>query len=310
MRKYSFFKRTGYLLKETWIEFISDNVIQCSASLSFYTIFSIPPLLIIIITLSGIFFGDKAVNGEVFDRISGVVGTHAALQIQESIKYVKLSGHNTWVTTIGVIVLIVGASSVFSEIQESINFLWGIKTRQKRGLIKFIVNRLMSFILIFSVGILFLIGLIASSLLDFLNKELIVSLPQYSINLFYSVNILIFFIIIILLFITIFKTLPDGKIAWIDCLVGAVFTAILFMIGKFVIGAYLSSTSYLSIYGAVGSVILILAWIYYSSMILYFGAEFTKVYAYHHGNKIIPNRHSVQFKKEKVEIGPGRSYKH
>ena len=292
-------KKTGYLLKETFIEFIDDNGLKLSAALSYYTIFSLPPLLIIIISLIGVFYGADAVNGQIFSQIKDLVGIDAALQIQESIKNVKLSGSNIFATTIGIIILVVGASGVFVEIQDSINYIWGIKAKPKRGLIKFIYNRLMSFSMIGSVGFLLLVGLIINSLMDILNQRLATYFPLDTIYLFYTINLLMVFLSITVLFTIIFKTLPDGKIAFRDCLTGAAFTSFLFMIGKFGIGYYLGNFNIGSIYGAAGSIILILVWVYYSSIILYFGAEFTKVYAHTHGEKIIPNSYSFQIVKAK-----------
>lgn len=290
-------KKIGHLFNESFNGFIDDNVMKLSAALSYYTIFSLPPLLIIIISLSGVFFGADAVRGEIFGQINGLVGNDAALQIQETIKNVKLSNSSVFTASIGIIVLLIGASGVFTEIQDSINFIWGIKAKPKRGLIKFIYNRLMSFSMIGSVGFLLLVSLIVNSLMDIMSKRLTIYLPQDTIYLFYAINLFVVFIIITLLFSIIFKTLPDGKIALRDCLIGASFTALLFMIGKFAIGAYLGRYNTASIYGAAGSLILILAWVYYSAIILYFGAEFTKVYANTHGNKIIPNSYSIQIKK-------------
>lgn len=290
-------KKIVYLLKETASEFIADNAMKLSAALSYYTIFALPPLLIIIISLCGFFFGAEAVRGELFWQINGLVGSDAAVQIQEAIKNVKLSGSNTFFTTIGIVILIIGASGVFTEIQDSINYIWGIKAKPKRGLIKFVKNRLMSFSMIGSVGFLLMVGLIVNSIMDVLNKRLAIYFPQDSIYLFYFINLLIVFFIITLLFTVIFKTLPDGKVVLRDCLIGASFTAFLFMIGKFAIGFYLGRFNIGSIYGAAGSVILILVWVYYSAIILYFGAEFTKVYAVTHGQKIIPNEYSVQVMK-------------
>ncbi|NTW31230.1 MAG: YihY/virulence factor BrkB family protein [Bacteroidetes bacterium] len=290
-------KKIAYLFKETLNGFIDDNAVKLSAALSYYTIFSLPPLLILIISLSGFFFGAEAVRGEIFGQINGLVGNDAALQIQETIKNVKLSNSNTFATIISVIILIIGASGVFAEIQDSINYIWGIKAKPKRGLIKFIKNRLMSFSMIGSVGFLLLVGLIINSLMDILSKSLAAHFPIDTIYLFYVINILIVFIIITLLFTVIFKTLPDGKVVMRDCIIGASFTAFLFMIGKFAIGAYLARFAVASAYGAAGSVILILVWVYYSAIILYFGAEFTKVFAITHGQKIIPYEYSVKVKK-------------
>jgi len=295
-------KKVGYLLQDTFSEFISDDGMKLSAALSYYTIFSLPPLLIIIISLSGFFFGAEAVKGELFGQINGLVGNQAALQIQEIIKNVKLSHSSVFATTFGIIILLIGASGVFAEIQDSINFIWGLKAKPKRGLIKFIKNRLMSFSMIGSVGFLMLVGLIINSVMDIMYNRLGKFFPIDSVYLVYIFNLLLVFGIITLLFTLIFKTLPDGKVALRDCLTGASFTAFLFMIGKFGIGFYLGRSAMASWYGAAGSVILILLWVYYSAIILYFGAEFTKIYATTHGQKIIPNEYSVQIIKPKIEI--------
>ena len=290
--------KIGYLFKESFKGFIEDNVLQLSAALSYYTIFSLPPLLIIIIGLSGIFFGADAVKGEIFGQINGLVGNDAALQIQEAIKNVKLSDNSLFAAIIGIIILLIIASGLFAEIQYSINSIWGIKAKPKRSIIKFLFNRLMSFSMVGSLSFLFLVGLITNSIIDILNNRLIIIFPQYPVFLFYIFNMLILFIIITLLFSIIFKTLPDGKISFHDCIIGAFFTAFLFMIGKFAISIYVGSYNIASIYGAAGSLIIILIWVYYSAIILYFGAEFTKVYANVHGQKIIPNSYSVKYNKQ------------
>jgi len=295
-------QKIWYLIKESYNGFADDNGIKLSAALSYYTIFSLPPLLLIIISISGIFFGADAVRGEFFGQINLLVGNEAALQIQSMIKNVTLSHSNTFATTIGVIILFIGASGVFAEIQDSINYIWGIKAKPNRGIIKYIYNRLMSFSMIGSVGFLMLVGLIVNSLIDVLNRRLAIIFHHDTIILFYIANLLIVFITITLLFSIIFKTLPDGKIAFRDCIIGASFTAFLFMIGKFAIGFYLGKYNIGSIYGAAGSIIIILVWVYYSAIILYFGAEFTKVFALTHGKKIIPNAYSVQIIKGKEVI--------
>lgn len=291
-------KKIWHLLKESFSGFIDDNGLKLSAALSYYTIFSLPPLLLIIISISGIFFGADAVRGEIFEQIKDLVGNAAALQIQNTIKNVTLTNSNTFITTVGVIILFIGASGVFAEIQDSINYIWGIKAKPNRGLIKYVYNRLMSFSMIVSVGFLLLVGLIINSLVDILNNRLNYFLLKDTIFLFYIINTFIVFLIITILFLIIFKTLPDGKIAFRDCLTGAAFTAFLFMIGKFAIELYLGSYNIASIYGAAGSIIIILVWVYYSAIILYFGAEFTKVFAITHGQKIIPNAYSVKITKE------------
>jgi len=303
----SLFKKIVFVTKETFSAFIDDNVLQLSAALSYYTIFSLPPLLIIIISITGFFFGNEAVSGELFGQINGLVGNDAAAQIQEAIKNVTLSRSNKFATILGLTILLIGASGVFAEIQDSVNYIWGIRAKPKRGFIKFIFNRLMSFSMIGSVGFLLMVGLIINSITDVLYNRLEVFFPSEALFLFSTFNLLIVFAITTLLFTLIFKTLPDGKIAMRDCMIGAAFTSFLFMIGKFAIGAYLGSSSIATVYGAAGSLVVILLWVYYSAIILYLGAEFTKVYAHTHGQSIIPNKYSVQIDKTLPELRQRRS---
>jgi membrane protein len=304
MKSKSFGQKVWYLLKKSFNEFTNDNVPKLSASLSYFTIFSLPPLLIIIIYLCGLFFGAEAVRGEIFGQINVFVGNDAAMQIQEIIKNIKLSNNNELAATIGVITLLLGASGVFAEIQDSINFIWGLKAKPKKGFVKFLKNRLMSFSMIGSMGFLLLVGLIINSLMDLLSKRLENYFHHITVTFFYALNIAVVFIIITLLFTIIFRTLPDGKVAYKDAIIGAGFTALFFMVGKFAIGAYLGSSSVASTYGVAGSLIVILLWVYYSAIILYFGAEFTKVFAISYGKKIIPNNYAVYIKKDEIEIQP------
>jgi membrane protein len=290
------------LLKKTTTEFLDDNAIKLSASLAYYTIFALPPLLIIIITISGFFFGEKAVTGQLYGQINGLVGKQAAIQIQTAIKNIELSNDNFIATVFGVVMLLIGASGVFAEIQTSINFIWGLRAKPQKGLKQFILDRLMSFSMIASVGFLMIVSLMVNTVLDILNSRLKLYFPEGTVYLFYAVNSLIVFGTITLLFAIIFKTLPDGIIKWRDASFGAAITAVLFMIGKFAIGLYLGNSNVATIYGAAGSIIVILVWVYYSSIILYFGAEFTKVYAKQYGGKISPNEYSVEIKKEILEI--------
>jgi membrane protein len=303
------FRKAGKALKETFTEFIDDNGIKLSASLSYYTIFALPPLLIVIIALCGVFFGKEAVRGEIFGQINGFVGNEAALQIQDIIKNVKLKSDNVFAATVGVVTLLIGASGVFGEIQSSINYIWGLKAKPKRGLFKFMKNRLMSFSMIGAMGFLLLVGLIINSVMDILNHRLVSYFPNVTVYIFYVINIILVFVIITTLFTVIFKTLPDGKVALKDTIVGSSSTAMLFMLGKFIIGLYLGRSSVSSTYGAAGSVILILLWVYYSAIILYLGAEFTKVYARMYGKKIIANDYAVKIDKTITEIEPKVVYK-
>ncbi|HQZ25476.1 MAG TPA: YihY/virulence factor BrkB family protein [Flavobacterium sp.] len=292
------------LLKKTFQEFDDDNALKLSASLSYYTIFSLPPLLIIIISIFSIFFGREAVNGQFFGQINGMVGNEAALQIQETIKNIELTENSAFTAIFGGIMLLIGASGVFAEIQSSINYIWGLKAKPDKGIVKFLKNRLMSFSMIASVGFLLLVSLMVNTVMDLVNARLLIYFPDSTIYVFYVLNILILFATTTVLFSIIFKTLPDGNIAWKDALIGSSFTSFFFMFGKFAIGFYLGSSTVATVYGAAGSVIIILIWVYYSAIILYFGAEFTKVYANAHGSKIIPNDYAVAIKVEVTELPP------
>ena len=297
-----FLKTTGSLFKKAFNEFDDDNAIKFSASLSYYIIFALPPLIMIILSICGFFFGKDAVNGTFFWQIHGMVGKEAALQIQETIKNIELSDSNVFATVVGGITLLIGASGVFAEIQSSINFIWGLKAKPNKSIAKFIKNRLMSFSMIAALGFLLLVSLTVNTVMDVLNAKLVLYFPDATVYLFYILNIVILFLSTTLLFSIIFRTLPDGTIAWKDTLIGSSVTGILFMIGKFVIGFYIGSSTIGSAYGAAGSVIIIMVWVYYSAIILYFGAEFTKVYAMQHGQKIIPNDYAVEIRKVQVEI--------
>lgn len=294
--------KTWKVLKKTLAEFNEDNAIKLSASLAYYTIFSIAPLSIIILSLCSVFFGKEAVNGQFYGQIKNLVGNQAALQIQETIKNMELSNNNVFAMTVGIVILLVGASGVFAEIQSSINYIWGLRAKPKRGLSKFLLNRLMSFSMIGVMGFLLLVSLVANTILDLISDKLIGFLPNATVYLLYGLNLGVVLAIITLLFAVIFKTLPDGKLAWRDTLIGSGVTAILFMIGKFGISFYLGTSTVATAYGAAGSVVIILVWVYYSAIILYFGAEFTKVYATMYGKSIVPNGYAVTIQKEVFEI--------
>jgi len=290
-------KNAGNLLKETFLKFIAVRGLRLSAALSCYILFSLIPLLFIIISLCGLFFGGKAVRGEVFGQINELVGSRVATGIQQIIKTVKPSKDTFVASVIGIIFLVITASGVFAEIKASINIIWGIKSKYKRSLMKIITRYLAAFAAIGLTGLLLLVGLLINSLMDVLDNRLILYLPGFDINFYYMVNLIILFILLIILFIAVFRLLNDGKPALRDCLTGAIFTAVLFMIGKFTIGTYFDHLAGSSIYGAVGTLMVILTWIYYSSIIFYMGVAFTGVYAHAYGNGIKPG-----VKKKKLTI--------
>jgi membrane protein len=304
MRLKNYFSQFCHTLKKTFPEFVNDNAVKFSASLSYYTIFSMPPLIIMVIALSGIFFGKEAIQGEVYGQIRDLIGPSAALEIQNIISNVKLSRDTAFAAIVGGITFFIGATGTFVEIQDSINTIWHLKAKPGRGFIKWLINRLLSFSLIVSMAFLLMVSLIVSALMDLFSARLMNYFEVLTMQVFFVLNLALVFTVITLLFAIIFKTLPDGKVNIWDALKGASFTALLFMLGKFAIGAYLGNSNVTSIYGAAGSVVVVLLWVYYSSIILYFGAEFTKVYARSYGKSIIPNDYAVRIDIKEIERIP------
>jgi len=298
------FKGIFQLFKVSVNEFLDDNCIKLSASLSYFTIFSIPPLAILIISSAGYFFGEEAVRGEFFSQIQNLVGEKAALQIQEAIKNIRLSSNLSLATIIGAVTLLFSASGIFAEIQSSINYIWELKPKPKKGIMRFIVNRLLSFSMIGALGFVLLVSLIVNSTIDYLYDHLESFFNTDTLFLATWVNSAVILIIVSIIFGFIFKTLPDGKLGWKETLVGSGFTALLFMIGKWAIGLYLGNSDKMNLYGAAGSVLVILVWVYYSAIILYFGAVFTKNYSEMYGKPIQPNDYTVRviYREEEVKF--------
>lgn len=295
------------LLGRAGQSFLDDQGFKLSASLSYYAVFALGPLLIIIISLAGIFFGREAVEGRIYNEINGLVGSQVAIQVQDIITNIEHSHATTAGIIIGSIVLVIGATGVFTEIQGSINFIWSVKAKPKKGWLKYLINRLISFSLILGLGFLLLISLIVNTLLTLLSDRLIKYFPNYTVSLFQLINLAILLIVITGLFTVIFKILPDAIISWKDALIGSALTAALFLFGKFLIGLYLGKSNLGITYGAAASIVLILTWVYYSSLILYFGAEFTKVYALNAGEGIRPKQTAVFIiKQEAKEIAQSR----
>ncbi len=272
-----------------------------SAALAYYTIFSIAPMLIVIISLLDIFYGRNAVEGTIFQHIQGFIGADAALQIEEVIKNATISKDITWASVVGICALIFAATGVFAEIQDSINYIWRLKAKPKKGWLKLVVNRVLSFSMVVSIGFILLVSLVVNSLLDMLGLQLLKFFPEIAVYVAYGINLFITFITISFLFAVIFKVLPDARMHWRDVFTGAITTAFLFMLGKFAISYYLGKTHISSTYGAAGSVVIILLWVYYSSCILYFGACFTRAYAIRTGRNIYPNDYAVWIQEIELE---------
>lgn len=296
----SFFR----ILKKAASAFIEDNALKLAASLSYYTIFSMGPILIIVISLVGIFYGREAVQGRIYGQVKGFIGSDAAIQLQAIIKNIEQSQFKTTGIIIGAIMLLFGASGVFTEIQDSINRIWSVKAKPKKGWLKFITNRLLSFSLVVGLGFVMLVSLLISTLLDALSGHLQRFFSDQLIILFYILNLLIVLAVITLLFAIIFKVLPDAIILWRDVIKGSFFTALLFMGGKFLISFYISKSNVGVTYGAAATIVIILLWVYYSSVILYFGAEYTKCYAVEAGSGIRPKDTAVFVVKQEAKEIP------
>ncbi|MEO7213269.1 YihY/virulence factor BrkB family protein [Mucilaginibacter sp.] len=296
-----YLKHLWKVLVATFSGFGSDNGLKLSASLAYYTVFSLAPLLILVISLASLVFGHDAATDRLYPQIQHYVGETAALQIQDMLKSLELSGKTGTAVVIAVVTLLVGASSIFLEIQDSLNMIWRVKAKPKKGWVKMLQNRFLSFSLIVSLGFLLMASLVINLLMEALKARIEDFLPIITGNLLKVVNLGITLLVISTLFAIIFKFLPDVKIKWKDVRSGAVFTAILFMIGQYIISLYIQYIAPGSAYGAAGSLIVILVWIYYTAAILYIGAEFTQVYAEAIGSRIEPAEYAVHVQQTEVE---------
>jgi len=295
------FKDSWCIIKDTFTSFMADKGLKLSASLSYYTMFSLAPLLLLIISLASTFFGRDAIEGRVFYQIRDLIGPQAAVQIQQVIKNLELSGKTNLSLIIGVFTLILGATTVFGEIQDSINMIWKVKAKPKKGWLKLVKDRLRSGSIIIGLGFLLIVSLIVNGAIVALNDILEGYFPWFTVILFNVANIAVSFLVITILFGVIFKVLPDAKIRWRDVRAGAFFTACLFLLGRYLIGLYITTTGAGSPYGAAGSIIVILLWVYYTAAILYFGAEFTRAYALFKGRNIQPADYAVYVEQREVE---------
>lgn len=279
------------LLKEAFQEWQQDKVSRLAAALAYYTVFSITPLLVIAIAIAGAVFGEDAAKGEIVQQINGLVGDQGAKAIEVALANANQPDISGFASLISVAILLLGASGVFAQLQDALNTIWNIQTKPDGGIWEFIRKRLLSFGMVLAIGFLLLVSLLVSAALSGLGKFEISILPGFTF-IWQIINFAISFGFIALLFALIYKYLPDATIKWDDVIVGSIITALLFTFGKFAIGLYLGRGSLGSAYGAAGSLVIFLAWVYYSAQILLFGAEFTQVYARKFGKKITPNRHA------------------
>lgn len=270
------------LIRETIDEWYKDQAWLYAASLSFYALFAIAPMFILITLVAGAVFGEKALQGELVGQIQSFVGSEVALAIQAIIESVSLSTSGLLFTIIGIAVFLFGASRVFIQIKFALNKIWDAKP-QVRKIHKTIQYRLVSVLLVFALALLLILSLVFTATLATIGVYLAGFLP-FRIYIFQILNLGVSFILMTTVFALIFKLLPSLKISWNDVWIGAGFTALLFMVGNTLIGLYLRNIGAGSVYGAVGSIIIVLLWLYYSAQIFFFGAEFTSVYARRYGS--------------------------
>ncbi len=289
MNKLSFFWDT---LKETFTEWNNSDASKDSASLAYYAIFSIPGLLIIIIWIAGNFFGQEAIQGEISNQINDLMGEESAKSIEEMIASALIDKQNIFMKIVGVFSLVFGATTIFFQLQKSLNSLWDVEAAPKKALVKFFLDRANSLGMILVIGFLLMITMLLSTVISLFNNFITIQLGLETYILMEVVNYVIGFLIVVLVFAFMFKVLPDVQISWRSVWTGAILTAVLFTLGKFLLSLYFAEFKPTSAFGKAGTIILIMMWINYSCMLIFFGAEFTKVYAQKRGYTIIPSTHA------------------
>jgi membrane protein len=299
------------LLKLSYEGWKKDQASRLSAALAYYTIFSLAPMLVIVIAITGLIWEAGAVRGQILHQIQGLVGAQGAQFIDNLISRTGTPGKDVLATIIGIITLLVGALGVFNELHNSLNTIWDVKEEKAKnflqGLKMMVIDRLLSFTMILGIGFLLMVSLVISAGLTAVQNRIGNLLP-FSDVILQLLNLAISIAVITILFAMMFKFLPDAEIAWGDVWLGAFFTAVLFSIGKTVIGVYLGSSSVASAFGAAGSLIVLLLWIYYSAQILFFGAEFTQAYANQLGSKIVAEAEAAKRETKRPQTRRGTGW--
>ena len=280
------------LLKETFADFSQDKATRLAAALAYYAVFSLAPLLVIAIGIAGLVLGRQAVQGQLMTQISGAVGDQAAGLIQTMIQNTSKPSAGITATVIGFVILLFGASGVFGQLKDALNTVWEVAPKPGRPFVRTLADRIVPFIMVLGIGFLLLVSLAISAALSVAARFLGSAVGQTAL-VGQVVNFVFFFLVSALLFAMLFKVLPDAEIQWRDVWVGALFTSLLFSIGRLLLGLYLGRAGVASPYGAAGSLVVLLLWIYYSSQILLLGAEFTQVYAKRYGARIQPAANAI-----------------
>lgn len=297
-------KSFGELFKDATAGFFRHKGIKLSASLSYFTIFTLGPFMLIILFFSNLYWGNQAIDGKFYNKISGYVGEKSAHQIQEVIKNASISGNG--ILAVGsFIILIIAATTAFSEMRDSINLIWNLKVRKESTWIQMLKSRLLSFLMVTGLSLLLLLSLIANGLLEGFKENLMEVFPNSTVSIMFVINLVMTLVVVAFLYAIINKVLPDALIKWKDVIPGAILSAVLFILGKFIITYVVKRAIMGSSIGSAGSSIILLLWIFYSSIVLYFGAEFTKAYALKYGSEIIPRKNSVTVRILQIESNEG-----
>jgi membrane protein len=284
------FQSAWDLLKTTFSEFLEDRAPRLGAALAFYSILSIAPLLLLVIAIAGSVFGREAVRGQLTFQMDSLIGERGAAFIQEMLANSQQPGQGLLASIVGFATLLFGATGVFGELQDSMNMIWGVRPKPGQGFWPMVRQRFVSFAMVLGIAFLLLATLVISTVLAALGKYFATLVP-YAVVMDLA-NIVVSFAVVTLLFAMIFKVLPDVEITWRDVWIGAVLTALLFTVGKHALGVYLGQGSTVSVYGAAGSLVVVLLWVFFSAQILFFGAEFTQVYAQRQGRRLVPSAHA------------------
>lgn len=295
-------------LKESYLEWQNDDAFRQSAVIAYYSIFSLPGLIIIIVNVAGLFYEQEKVRGEISSQISSFVGPESAQQVQTIVENSTQQGNSTFAIIAGIATLIFGATGLFYQLQLSLNTVWDVEANPKAGIKKIVIDRATSLGMILAIGFLMIVSLLLTALIGVLRDWISQMLPDFLLYVFYFANEIVALGIITVLFALIYKILPDVQLIWKTVWVGAFVTALLFTLGKFALGLYFGQADPASAFGAAGSLILILLWVNYSGLIFLFGAEFTKVYAQKHHHPVKVSSHAqrtaeYRWKHEKVPAG-------
>jgi membrane protein len=290
----------GALFKQTLDEWLADKASRLGAALAYYTLFSLAPLLIIVIGIAGLVFGEQAVRGEIATQMKATLGESAASAIEDLLKNSQATGGSSWATVVGFAILLFGATGLFVQLQDALNTIWKVTPRTGRPIWSMLRERLLSFTLVLGTAFLLLVLLVVSTALSALNRFLPHDALPGGFHWWLVINGLVSFGFSMLLFAMIYKILPDVHIAWRDVWVGAAVTALLFTAGKYLLSLYLGRSSTTSAFGAAASLVVLLLWVYYSAQLLLFGAEFTRVYADRFGSPVRPTENAIRLTAEQL----------